>query len=110
MDAPQARDPATYSIIGAAMEVHRHLGPGFLEAVYQEALRWELGLRGIPFEAEVRLPVTFKGHLLAASYRADLICHGRIVVELKALRLLSRGEDAQVLNYLKASGLPGPCC
>lgn len=99
-------DPETYAIIGAAMEVHRELGRGFLEAVYAEALRHELATRAIPFQAEVTLPVLFKGRRLTTHYRVDLICYGRVVVELKALRDLGGGEAAQILNYLKASGLP----
>jgi GxxExxY protein len=99
------KDPQTYAIIGAAMEVHRHLGHGFLEAVYQEAFRVELGLRGIPFHGEVKLPIMFKGHQLATSYRADLVCCEQILVELKALRSVGGAEEAQILNYLKANGL-----
>jgi GxxExxY protein len=102
---PSASDPETYAIIGAAMEVHRRLGAGFLEAVYREALRHELGARGIPFQAEVPLPVTFKGRRLAARYRADLVCFGSVLVELKALASIGGAETAQIINYLKASGL-----
>jgi GxxExxY protein len=105
---PAAPDSQTFTIIGAAMEVHRHLGPGFFEVVYREAMRWELGIREIPFEAEVPLPVSFKGRYLATSYRADLVCYGEVIVELKALRSLAGSEEAQLLNYLKASRLsPG---
>jgi GxxExxY protein len=100
-----ASDSQTFAIIGAAMEVHRHLGPGFLEAVYREAVRWELGDRHIPFQTEVHLPIQFKGRQLVTGYRADLVCYGQIIVELKALRHISSSEEAQVLNYLKASGL-----
>ena len=100
------RDPRTYAIIGAAMEVHQQLGHGFLEAVYCEALHCELLARGVPFAAEVALPVLFKGRRLITSYRADLVCYGAVVVELKARRDVGGPEDAQVLNYLKASGLP----
>ena len=97
-------DPDTYAIIGAAMEVHRHLGLGFLEAVYAEAMHYELMDRDIPFAAEVWLPITFKGRRLVTRYRADLVCYGKIIVELKALRETGGSEMAQVLNYLKASG------
>jgi GxxExxY protein len=104
------RDPETFAIIGAAMEVHRHLGMGFLEAVYVEAvyveaLHYELTDRDIPFAAEVTLPITFKGRRLVTRYRADLVCYGQVIVELKALRDVGGPEMAQVLNYLKASGL-----
>jgi len=99
------RDLQTYAIIGAAMEVQRQLGPGFLEAVYAEALRCELSDRGIPFRAEVPFLVTFRGRRLAVGFRADLVCYGEVLVELKALRSITGTEEAQVLNYLKASGL-----
>jgi GxxExxY protein len=94
-----------YAIIGAAIEVHRVLGPGFLEPVYQEALEYELMDRAIPFEAEKLLPITYKGRLLEKYYKADVICHGQVIVELKALDRLSSNEEAQLLNYLKATGL-----
>ena len=100
------KDPRTHAIIGAAMEVQRHLGRGFFEAVYQEALAVEFGLRNVPFTREVTLPVLYKGHTLACSYRADFVCFDDIVVELKALDTLGPVETAQVLNYLKATGVP----
>lgn len=98
-------DAETYVIIGAAMEVHSLLGPGFLEAVYQEALCRELEARKISFTTEVALPLYFKGNRLRTSFRADLICFGTILVELKALTAVGSAETAQVLNYLKASKL-----
>jgi GxxExxY protein len=102
---PRERDPQTFALIGAAMEVHGQLGQGFLEAVYREALERELAARSIQFRAEVHLPVLFKGTRLRISFRADLICFEEVLVELKALGRLTGAEDAQVLNYLKASGL-----
>jgi GxxExxY protein len=100
----QTRDPQTYNIIGAAMEVHRELGSGFLEAVYRDALAIEFELRGIPFQREVDLPVAYKGHELDARYRADFICYDRaVILETKALSQLSGNEEAQVINYLKAT-------
>ncbi len=95
----------TYAVTGAAIEVHRALGPGFLEKVYQEALQLELTARGIPFEAEVPLDINYKGQSLTQKYYADLICFGQIIVELKALTQFSAREEAQLLNYLKATGL-----
>jgi GxxExxY protein len=86
------------------MEVHRTLGCGFLEPVYQEALNIELKKRDIPFRREVELPVYYKGEQLNVSYRADFICFDTVIVELKALSQISGVEISQVLNYLKATG------
>lgn len=97
------RDPKTYAIIGAAMEVHRVLGHGFLEAVYQEALAIEFTARGIPFEREKELPIVFKNTVLKTKHRADFICYGEIPVETKAIATLTGNDDAQLLNYLKAT-------
>ncbi|HSD51331.1 MAG TPA: GxxExxY protein [Candidatus Methylomirabilis sp.] len=98
------KDPRTFEIIGAAMEVHRELGPGFLEAVYQEAFARELIKQGIPFRSEVELPVFSKGQKLSTSYRADFVCFDSIIVEVKALGQLTGIEESQVINHLKASG------
>ncbi len=99
------RDQRTYAIIGAAMEVHRELGSGFLEAVYHEALAIEMTSRNIQFVHEVELPVIYKGQQLATSYRADFICFDNVIVEIKALGELKTLQEAQILNYLKATGL-----
>ena len=98
-------DPRTYAVIGAAMEVHRQLGSGFLEAVYQKALALELSARQVPFKSEVELPVYYKWQKLDVSYRADLICYDAVIVELKALAKLTGVEESQLINYLKATGL-----
>ena len=101
----EEQDPQTYAIIGAAMEVHTELGSGFLESVYHEALIAEFLLGAVSFESEVRLPVLFKGKPLSTIFRADLICYGSVVVEVKAIKELGRIEEAQLLNYLKATGI-----
>ena len=100
----EMRDPQTYAIIGAAMEVHRELGRGFLEACYHEALRLDLSDRGIPFQPEVDLVVSYKGRVLKCTYRADFICFGDVIVEIKALAQITGVERAQLINYLKATG------
>lgn len=102
-EKPETRDPQTHAIIGAAMEVHRQLGTGFLEAVYQEALTMEFIARSIPFSCEVELPIDYKGTRLACFYRADFVCYTSVIVELKAISALTGIERAQILNYLKAT-------
>jgi len=97
-------DPRTYAIIGAAMEVHRQLGCGFLEAVYQEAMEIELAARSILFQAQIDIPVRYKGRVLKMFYRPDFLCCDSIVVELKALTQIGPIEEAQVINYLKGTG------
>ena len=95
----------SYQIVGAAMNVHNTLGHGFLEPVYQEALQIEFEFLNIPHQREVPLPILYRGRQLEKSYVADFICFDSIIVELKALSELSGREKAQVLNYLKATGL-----
>ncbi|MCK4545464.1 GxxExxY protein [candidate division WOR-3 bacterium] len=94
----------TYKVIGACMEVHKILGNGFLEPVYQEVLAKEFGLQGIPFEREKRITISYKGDILNKQYLADFVCFDKIIVELKALSALSSEHESQLLNYLKATG------
>jgi len=94
----------TFEIIGAAMEVHRVLGPGFLESVYQRGMEAELGNRGISFEAQKRIVVEYKGESLG-EHVLDLVVGREVVVELKSVKDLNEQHRAQIISYLKASGL-----
>jgi GxxExxY protein len=96
-------DQLARSVIGAAIEVHRHLGPGFTEDVYEKALRIELALRDIPFETQKTVGVDYKGHGVGVG-RLDLLVGGCLVVELKAARAVTAVDEAKVLSYLKATG------
>jgi len=93
-----------YAVVGAAMEVSDELGAGFLEAVYQEAMEIELGDRRIPFTAQTPIKISFKGRILAKEYIPDLVCFDQVIVEIKAIKQLTSIEEAQLLNYLKATG------
>jgi GxxExxY protein len=104
LPAADARDPETHAVIGAAMEVHRTLGHGFLEQVYQEALMHEFLRRGISAHREVPIEIDYKGEILRCAYKADFVCYESVIVELKALANISGIEEAQVINYLKATG------
>ena len=86
------------------MEVHRHLGPGLLEKAYHETSTVELGLKSIPHAAEVPIPIQYKRVTLNTVYRADFVCYGQVIVEIKALQALSERETAQLLHYLKVTG------
>ena len=94
-----------YSIRGAVIEVAKTLGVGFAEEVYQEALEMELSGRGIPFASQPELSLMYKGRPLRKTYRPDLVCYGKIVVELKAVRALAPEHESQIINYLKATGM-----
>jgi GxxExxY protein len=100
--ASQARDPQTYAIIGAAMEVHREVGRGFLESAYCEGMELEMVDRA--FAPQVSLEIRYKGRVLRCKYRADFICFGNVIVEIKALGQITGVERAQLINYLKATG------
>ncbi|MCS6804769.1 MAG: GxxExxY protein [Acidobacteriota bacterium] len=97
-------DEVTQKIIGAAIEVHRVLGPGLLEPIYEEALCVEFKLRGIKYERQVEVDVIYKGHLIKGQ-RLDLLVDGEVIVELKAVANLPEVATAQVLSYLRATGL-----
>ena len=97
-------DAYSRQIIGAAIEVHRRLGPGLLESAYETCLAHEFSLRGIPFERQKVLPVHYKGEQLDCGYRLDLIVGGLVVVEIKAVEELAPIHIAQVLTYLKLAG------
>ena len=86
------------------MHVYNTLGPGFLEAVYQEALELELAKRNIPYEREKELSISYNGVVLKQTYRADFVCYGNIIVELKAVARLDDTHRSQVFNYLKTTG------
>ena len=100
-----SEDQQTFDIIGAALEVHKELGCGFLERVYHDPFALELSLRGVLFDRERRYQVVYKGQLMPTTYIVDFLCYGAVVVELKALSALSGIEHAQVINYLRMTGL-----
>jgi GxxExxY protein len=93
-----------YAIVGAAMEVHREFRGGYLEAVYQEAMELELGWRGIPFVPQAEILLKYKGYPLKKRYIADLVCYERVLVELKVMERMTTREEAQLLNYMHATG------
>jgi GxxExxY protein len=94
----------TRQIIGAAIEVHRHLGPGLLESTYRKCLMQELFLRGIPCKQEHALPLTYKGICLESSYRLDLLVEDAVVVEAKSVEALAKIHEAQLITYLRLGG------
>jgi len=94
-----------YAIQGAVFEVYREMGYGFLEAVYQECMEKELYLHGIPFVAQQEQMLFYKGSVLERTYKPDIICYEKIILELKAVKAIAPEHQAQMLNYLKATGL-----
>jgi GxxExxY protein len=98
-------DPeVTRSVIGAAIEVHRQLGPGLLESAYEQCLAHELQLRQVPFEREVMIPLEYKGMKLGCGYRVDLVVAGCVAVELKTVTLIEPVHEAQLLTYMRLGG------
>ena len=95
----------SYKLIGACMEVYNEKGFGFQEAVYQECLELELGFQSIPYDPQQRLRLDYKGHPLEQVYIPDLLCFGEVVLELKAVSILTDQHRGQVLNYLRATGM-----
>jgi len=93
----------TFNIVGAAMEVHRYLGHGFLESVYQEAMELELSIRKIQYSSQKQIEIYYKEQLLTKSFFADLYCYDAIIVELKAVSAILPVHQAQLINYLKAT-------
>ncbi len=104
MDILTESDPRTCAVIAAAIEVHKQLGCGFLEPVFQEAMAIELKNREIPFQRQPRFPIKYKDQHLDLYYRPDFTCFDAVIVELKALGRLSPIEESQVINYLKVTG------
>lgn len=104
-DTEAQRDGLTQKVIGAAIEVHRHLGPGLLESAYEECLCWELDQSGIALQRQVPLPLRYKGVNLDMGYRLDMVVEGTVVLELKTVDALLPIHEAQLLTYLKLSGM-----
>ena len=102
---PSFQDPRTFAIIGAAYEVHRVLGAGYLEIFYKDALEIEFTERKIPFEREPRCRVEYKGRPLRDDYKIDFICYGEVVLEIKARSITGPADHAQVLSYLTSTKL-----
>lgn len=95
----------SYNIIGAAFEVHKTIGCGFTEPLYQEALEEEFKLRGIPYVREKEFHVSYKGKVLVKVFRPDFVCYDKVIVELKAVADVTDEHQAQIYNYLKATGM-----
>jgi GxxExxY protein len=102
----EERDPQTFAIIGAALEVHGALGPGHLEAVYHEALEIEMDLRGMPYHSKPPVGLEYKGRKLKKHYEPDFLVYDRVVVEIKAQSVLSPVDEAQMINSLKCCRKP----
>ncbi|HXZ02518.1 MAG TPA: GxxExxY protein [Stellaceae bacterium] len=105
MTTPRENDPLTEEIIGRAIEVHRHLGPGLLESAYEECLCLELKQAGLAFQRQVPLPIVYKTVRLDCGYRLDIVVARKVILELKTVERLLPVHEAQVLTYLKLSGV-----
>ncbi len=103
--ARETDDPLTARVIAAAIEVHRHLGPGLLESCYEECLSDELTRAGLQFQRQVALPVSYKGRVLDAGYRLDVVIESQVILELKAIDRLLPIHEAQIITYLRLSGM-----
>ncbi len=103
---PSTFNRLTHDILGCAVAVHRHLGPGLLESTYQQCLQFELASQSLRFVAQRALPIVYKGIALDASYRIDLVVEDRVVVEVKSVAMLAPVHQAQVLTYLRLTGCP----
>lgn len=102
----KGEDEASGKILAAAIEVHRELGPGLLESAYEECLCRELCSSGIHFERQKEIPVVYKGEPVSASYRADLVVEGKVIVELKAVDAVLKVHEAQILTYMRMASCP----
>ncbi len=100
------RDPLSEAVIGLAIEVHRTLGPGLLESVYESCLGQELTVAGIPFQKQLAIPVLYKGRQLDVGFRADLVVQSELLIEIKSVEKLGSLHEAQLLTYLRLGGFP----
>lgn len=105
MERMESQGQLSHNVIGAAIEVHRALGPGLLESAYETCLCHELGLRGLSFQRQVPLPLTYKGVQLDCGYRIDLVVAGELLLELKAVEQILPIHEAQLLTYLRLTGI-----
>jgi GxxExxY protein len=101
----EGKDLLTEAIIGAAIEVHRHLGPGLLESTYEQCLCWELSDLGLTFARQILIPLNYKGKSVAAVYRPDVVVEGRVMIEIKAVDRLATVHEAQLLTYMRHTGI-----
>jgi GxxExxY protein len=100
-EGEEGKDLLTEKIIGAAIEVHRHLGPGLLESTYEQCLCWELRDAGFNLDRQVMIPLSYKGHSVAAVYRPDMVVEGQVMIEIKAVDRLVSVHESQLLTYMR---------